>query len=106
MKLRLSLAFGCTLAELEHRISYEEYRLWCEYYAVSPWGQDRDDISRAFGAAAVCNSLGGKIEFGDLIPDYDPPEVDEKVQREIALIEFEANIAAINRGYECRRQPL
>jgi hypothetical protein len=46
---------GCTVAELESRISAEELGEWIEFYNLEPWGWDAACYSSGIVAATLAN---------------------------------------------------
>lgn len=52
---RLALALGCTVAELQDRMSSAEFAEWMAFYGVEPFGEVRGDIQAAVIASTVAN---------------------------------------------------
>lgn len=64
-----------------------DFALWYAAYQLEPWGQKRDDISRALVGSAIVNCwTKTTVEPEKLMPRYGPP-IPEKVRREMAAIE-------------------
>ncbi len=55
MLFRLALALGKTVSELGQSLSYKEFRQWCAYYQIEPWGEYRADLRTGILAATVSN---------------------------------------------------
>ena len=45
--MRLARALGCTLEELNERMSGSEFDLWWAEYQREPWGEERADLRTA-----------------------------------------------------------
>ncbi len=68
-QLLLCRTLGRTLSELDELPAWE-LALWAAEYELSPWGEQRDEIGRAVIGAAVCGSMGVKVQPADLIPKW------------------------------------
>lgn len=65
----------------------DELALWYADYESDPWGQERDDVSRALCAVAVCGHLSKSgVTVRDLMPKYGR----EPKTKELKAIEQEA----------------
>lgn len=51
---------GCTVAELDQRVSHAEYREWLEFFAIEPFGLQGQDMLTAQLVAAVLAAGGVK----------------------------------------------
>jgi hypothetical protein len=51
--MRLALALGRTVRELERSLSHAEWIEWIAYYGLDPWGDQRDDMRMARLVTAV-----------------------------------------------------
>lgn len=98
--LRLAKKDGCTLAEVEERYTIDEYAIWVAEYILDPWDEQRADLSRAIGAAAIANQWRDSlpIEPMDLMPNYDRPSPED--QQKLAKEIFAAQVAAWNKHLE------
>lgn len=68
----------------------EEFKYWMAYYAIDPWGEERDDIRSAIVAATVSNSnpyrKGRNARVDDFLPFADMRAremTDEEMMREV-----------------------
>ena len=67
---KLALELGCTVSDLESRLSVAELREWVAYSLCDPFGTWRED----FNSAKICASMaGGRIS--DYMPDFNPAPV-------------------------------
>lgn len=66
MLFRLALALGRTVGELG-AMAYSEFREWCEYYEIEPWGESRADLRAGLICSAVVN-YAGKVRHENLPP--------------------------------------
>jgi hypothetical protein len=55
MWLRLALALGATVAELQERMERREFLEWLAFYRVEPFGHGRDDLHAAMVLAMLAN---------------------------------------------------
>lgn len=55
MLFRLALALGKTVSELGRSLSYKEFREWCAFYQIEPWGDYRADMRIGILSATVKN---------------------------------------------------
>lgn len=55
MLFRLALALGKTISELRATLSYREFRDWCMYFDLEPWGEQRADLRNGIAAANLRN---------------------------------------------------
>ena len=81
-RLSLCLAFGCTLNELNQRMTVQELITWFAYSQIEPWGARRMEASVAIAGSAICQSLGGKVDAEQLIPKW------EREQQGLTFEEF------------------
>lgn len=51
---------GCTLAELDKRMSAAEFTKWQAYWQLEPWGAWRDNWHSAIISALIYNTNRGK----------------------------------------------
>lgn len=70
---------GCTVRELENRLSSAEFAEWMAYYSLEPFGEARDDYRAGLIAATVANCAGaGKknkpLQPTDFIHIYQQPK--------------------------------
>ena len=91
---RLALALGKTLAELRACLSYREFREWCWFYEIEPFGDQRADLRTGIVAATMKNSYAHGVppeqlaKPADFMPfierpdapllDAPPAQVDER----------------------------
>jgi hypothetical protein len=61
------LALGATVEELQARMTAREFTDWAHYYALEPWGQERDNWHAAVIASAVVRAMGGKVDPAKLM---------------------------------------
>lgn len=78
---------GCTVAELEHRLTAAEYAEWLAFYALDPWGEQRADMRMTQAvAASIAPHSKSKIDPNDymLFPDaaHDLPDDVDGQERE------------------------
>lgn len=90
MLFRLALALGKTVSELGQSLSYREFREWCAYYQIEPFGEYRADLRNGILNATVSNIFStyagteqkaqpidfmpyADIDIGDQ-PEEHPPE--------------------------------
>lgn len=57
---RLALALGMTVREMLARIDSLELAEWMQYYALDPWGSQRDDLQAGIIASTIANANSGK----------------------------------------------
>lgn len=57
---RLALSLGCTIRELEARMSSREFSEWIAYSGIEPWGEDRADLRAGILASLTANINRGK----------------------------------------------
>lgn len=79
---RLALQIGCTVAELNARISSSELTRWMAFYEMDPWGSWRDNFHFARLCALYANShsrKGDDFKVQDFMYE-DPDETHEKKQ--------------------------
>lgn len=55
MLFRLALALGKTVSELGQSLTYKEFREWCAFYQIEPWGDYRADLRAGIIASTVRN---------------------------------------------------
>lgn len=55
MLFRLALALGKTLEELRVCLPSSEFKEWCAYYTIEPWGDFRADMRSGMVAASIWN---------------------------------------------------
>ena len=53
------MALGRTIAELDAEMSSEEFTGWLAYYAIEPFGAERDNIHAGIIASTIANVDGG-----------------------------------------------
>lgn len=102
--MRLALALGRTVAELEASLSTDEFAEWMAYWQLEPFGPEIDDQRAGTIAAATYNcamtSDASRLGWSDIFI-RDPEEHAARKQRELAArIEaaFEAHNARLKRG--------
>lgn len=89
------------MAEVEARMPVDELALWYADYDSDPWGQERDDVSRALCATAVCGHMAkSELRVKDLLPRYGTPREltpeQKRIQAEAKRIQREAWAKGIN----------
>jgi hypothetical protein len=68
------LALGCTVAELQARMSSLEFAEWLAYYRIEPFGEERADARHASMAALIANIFRGKhkaYDANDFMPRFE-----------------------------------
>ena len=58
MWFRIAALFGCTVEEVQRRMSSSEFTDWCAFYALEPWGWDAQNWRMGVVAATVANYSG------------------------------------------------
>lgn len=70
----MALGLGCTVAELEERLTSRELTEWLAYWQMEPWGQWRDNWHHAMTQAMLFNiHRGRKAARGPADFFYKPP---------------------------------
>lgn len=88
---RLALALGCTVDEAQERLTWREFRDWCAFYAVDPWGPERNDLAIAQLCALVANAVGGKrFKTADFVPQFGGQRQSQKDIRRVFDMYFGA----------------
>lgn len=81
MLFRLALALGKTVSELGQSLTYNEFRQWCTFYQIEPWGDYRADLRAAHIAAAVKNLHAATFnETQDWEPADFMPYLDQRIR--------------------------
>lgn len=87
----LAREFGCTVAELQHRMTSREFSEWQAYFSFHPFGELREDYRAASIACIIANanrdpSKGEPFEVSDFLlkfeeddPEAKQLEVEEKL---------------------------
>lgn len=57
----LARTMGMTVAELDQRMSGEEFLDHLADYSLAPWGEEREDIRRAAQMVITAAAQGGKL---------------------------------------------
>lgn len=75
---RLALALGCTVGELEHRLSAAELAEWRAYSQIEPFGERRADQRAWLAVAALLNvhrdaKKAKAIELHKILPEWQAP---------------------------------
>lgn len=74
MWLRLSIAFGIPLRELQARMGSAEFAEYLALWRLEPWGEARIDTAAATVAATVANHLGRRRrQLRDFLPAWLQP---------------------------------
>lgn len=69
--MRLSLALGIPVGELQQRMSSREFAEYLALWRLEPWGDARGDIQAAMIATTIANHLGRKRRrLADFLPDW------------------------------------
>lgn len=55
MLFRLAMALGKTLEELRVCLPSSEFKEWCAYYTIEPWGDFRADMRSGVVASSIWN---------------------------------------------------
>lgn len=56
MMFRLAAKLGWSVAMIEHGMDHTEFLEWCEFYALEPFGEIRDDLRAGMVCSTVVNS--------------------------------------------------
>lgn len=104
--MRLALALGRTLDELDRSMTAEELRAWIAFDAVEPIGERRGDLRLGILTALTANvhrdPKAPPFRPLDFIP-WDPSHADEAVRRERARdAEFQARARVFLDAYRAR----
>ena len=96
----MAAQLGCTVAELEDRISAKELSEWAEFYNLEPFGWEALGFSSGIVASTIANihrdtkkrpKPFAAVEF---VPGYKPPKKDPR--------ETQANLRALFMGMKSR----
>ena len=96
----MAAQLGCTVAELEDRISAKELSEWAEFYGLEPFGWEALCFSSGIVASTIANihrdtkkrpKPFAAVEF---VPGYKPPKKDPR--------ETQANLRALFMGMKSR----
>lgn len=81
MLFRLALALGKTVSELGQSLTYSEFRQWCAFYQIEPWGDYRADLRAGIVASTVKNI---QAWYAGDAQDWQPidfmPYVDQRIR--------------------------
>jgi len=104
---RLALQLGCTIMELKSRMTVLEFREWCAYYAVEPWGFFADHFNAGLIASTIdnCRMTGKKRSRFATIADY-MPMVKRKVKRKPNVPTFKQFVGMLKAKYAIAGVPL
>lgn len=80
MWFRLALFLGGTVAELQARMSSDEFTLWRAYYAAYPFGYDIDNFRMGSICSAVSNAPHYKTAKPAAPSDFYPAQPNKKPQ--------------------------
>jgi len=58
MWFRIAALFGCTVEDVQRRMSSAEFVQWCAFYSLEPWGWHSDNWRMSVVAATVANYSG------------------------------------------------
>lgn len=67
----LARELGMTLAELEAKMSVEEYQIWVREYQRRPFGEDVTEQHLAILFSSLLQSWGSDVDPDELIPHWD-----------------------------------
>ena len=82
MAFELALKLGCTLAELDRRLSIREWHRWRDYYARRPWcAEGSFHIPLAYLSQMFASANKGKTSVAPKLIDFLPYR--EKVEPDI-----------------------
>ena len=79
--MQLALDFGCTLEELNGRMTSKEFALWAALHRLQPRGVERDNFHAALQATILANihaPKGKRFKVADFMHE----NADEKSARE------------------------
>lgn len=69
-KFKLALALGRTVSELEQTMSCREFSQWAAFYAVHPFGAERDNLHSAIIASTIANVHRSKGQQAVKVDDF------------------------------------
>ena len=68
----LALELGIPVAELQERISFEEFLEWRAFYDLDPFGYQRHDLNTGIILAHVMSAMGAKnVKPSDFMPNFE-----------------------------------
>lgn len=80
---------GCTVAELQSRMTANEFQEWKAFYLVEPFGNTREDQRAGVIAATIANTFKKKsatrYKPADFFPDYQPKR--QSWQEQLMIVE-------------------
>ena len=69
--MRLSLALGIPLTELQQRTSSRDFTRYLAFFSVEPWPEQRADFNAALVAAVIARCLSeSEVDPDAFAPDY------------------------------------
>jgi hypothetical protein len=71
MWFRIAALFGCTVEDVQRRMSSAEFVEWGAFYALEPWGWNAENWRMGVVAATVANYSGNvkkPVKPSDFIP--------------------------------------
>jgi hypothetical protein len=70
MWFRIAALLGCTVEDVQRRMSSAEFVQWCAFYALEPWGSRADNWRMSVIAATVAN-YSGNVKKGKAVKPSD-----------------------------------
>ena len=80
---------GCTVQELQERMTAREFVQWQAYYNINPFGPERGDMQAAVGACVTANVNRGKstkeYRVSDFVLSFETPK-QQTLEQQRALV--------------------
>ena len=89
---KLALQLGCTVRELNHRVSAKELIDWYAFYYLQPFGDERADLRNALTSCIIANAFRKKgsrsFKPKDFMPFAGPsaPQTADEQKQQLQLI--------------------
>ena len=61
MMFRLASLLGRTVGELDEQLSEREFREWCAFYMLEPWGYEIESFWHAMGPFTALNIAAAQV---------------------------------------------
>ena len=94
---RLAAHLGCTVSELQRRMSSREFSEWVAFYGLEPFGFQAEFMGHAQTAATIVNVNRGKGKPVK-VQDFMPKEPEQQQQTPEQMIQFAAMFTAAAGG--------
>jgi hypothetical protein len=86
---------GCTVSELQARMSSREFAEWIEFYGLEPFGEERADVRSAIVASTIANANRDAKKrkkpwtVEDFMPKFGQPAKRQQTwQQQLAIVEM------------------